>query len=135
VFSTPAYFNGTLYYCAASDQLRAIPVQQARVAAAATSVSTETFRYPGCTPAISANGTKNGIVWAQEGNNATPAVLHAYDATNLSKELYMSTANFGAGNKFAVPVVIDSKVLVVGGWGPQNGGSYGAAVAIFGLLH
>jgi len=37
---------------------------------------------------VSASGTSNGIVWAHE--NAGTAVLHAYDATNLTNELYNS---------------------------------------------
>src|SRR5207302_5167598 len=40
------------------------------------------------TPAWS-NGSPNGIVWAHE--NASPAVLHAFDAGNLAHELYNSS--------------------------------------------
>ena len=46
------------------------------------------FGYPGSTPGISANGTANAILWAVE--NSSPAVLHAYDATNLATEFYNS---------------------------------------------
>jgi hypothetical protein len=130
-FSTPGYFNQTLYYCAVSDHLRAIPVQSALLATTPKSLSPETFPYPGCTPAISANGATNGIVWVQD--NGVPAVLHAYDATNLANELYMSSANFGAGNKFATPVVIDGKVLVAGNSQQADGTYSTAVVAIFGL--
>ena len=78
---------------------------------------------------MSANGTGDAIVWAHE--NSSPAVLHAYDATNLAHELYNSNqaANgrdqFGAGNKFITPMVADGKVFV----GTTN------AVAVFGLLN
>jgi hypothetical protein len=77
---------------------------------------------------VSANGTSNGIVWAHQ--NGNPAVLHAYDASNLARELYNSSqaANgrdqFGAGNKFITPMIADGKVFV----GTQAG------VAVFGLL-
>jgi hypothetical protein len=87
------------------------------------------FTYPGTSPAISANGTSNGILWAHE--NTSPAVLHAYDAGNLANELYNSAqaANgrdqFGAGNKFITPVIADGKVFI----GTQSG------VAVFGLLN
>ena len=96
--------------------------------ASAVSQTATQFGYPGTSPVISANGTANGIVWAYE--NATPAVLHAYDATNLAHELYNSNqaANardqFGAGNKFIAPMVADGKVFVA----TTN------SVAIFGLL-
>ena len=77
---------------------------------------------------MSANGTANAIVWAYE--NATPAILHAYDATNLTRELYNSAQaaagrdQFGAGNKFIAPMVADGKVFV----GTTGG------VAVFGLI-
>ena len=69
----------------------------------------------------------NGIVWAVE--NSNPAVLRAYDATNLANELYNSNQagsrdQFGPGNKFITPVIVNGKVFV----GTQTG------VAVFGLL-
>ena len=65
---------------------------------------------------MSANSTANAIVWAHE--NSNPAVLHAYDATNLAHELYNSNQaaqgrdRFGAGNKFITPTIADGKVFV-----------------------
>ena len=61
--------------------------------------------------------------------NSNPAVLHAYDATNLANELYNSNQagardQFGPGNKFITPVIVNGKVFV----GTQTG------VAEFGLL-
>jgi outer membrane protein assembly factor BamB len=129
IWSTPAYFNGTLYYGPVSGTLRAFKMSQALFAATPTSVSARSFPYPGTAPSVSANGTSDAIVWAHE--NSNPAVLHAYDAGNLGHELYNSTqaANgrdqFGAGNKFITPVVADGKVFV----GTTNG------VAVFGQLN
>jgi len=82
---------------------------------------------------ISSNGSLNGVVWALDaGGSATsqPAVLHAYDATSLARELYNSNQaggrdQFGAGNKFITPMIANGKVFV----GTTNG------VAVFGLLH
>jgi outer membrane protein assembly factor BamB len=60
---------------------------------------------------------------------ASAGVLHAFDATNLH-ELYNSgqAANgrddFGTGNKFITPMIVNGKVYV----GTQTG------VAVFGLL-
>jgi hypothetical protein len=127
VWSMPAYFNNTVYYGAVSDNLKAFPIVNARLAATAAFQSANSFAYPGTTPAVSANGTTNGIVWSVE--NSSPAVLHAFDATNL-QELYNSNqaANgrdqFGNGNKFITPMEVNGKVFV----GTPSG------VAVFGLL-
>jgi outer membrane protein assembly factor BamB len=128
VFSMPAYFNGVIYYGAVGDTLKAFPIAQALLASAPSSQSANAFAYPGTTPSISANGTANGIVWAAE--NASPAVLHAYDASNLSHELYNSNQaangrdHFGSGNKFITPTITHGKVYV----GTTN------SVGVFGLL-
>lgn len=128
VFSTPAYFNGTVYYGDVGGTLKAFAVTGAKLSSQPTSETTTEFAYPGASPAVSANGTADGIVWAVA--NGNPAVLHAYDATDLSNELYNSTQagngrdDFGAGNKFITPTVADGMVFV----GTTNG------VAVFGLL-
>src|SRR5207247_2055955 len=91
------------------------------------SQSATSFGQPGTTPSIWANGASNGIVWAAE--NGSTAVLHAYDASDLSRELYNSNQaangrdHFGAGNKFIVPTIVNGKVYV----GTTNG------IGVFGL--
>jgi hypothetical protein len=127
VFSAPAYFNGIVYYGSVGDVLQAFTITNGKLSSTATSHSANSFPYPGTTPAISANGTSNGIVWAVENNN--PAVLHAYDPVTLN-ELYNSNQaslgrdQFGPGNKFITPTIVNGKVFV----GTPNG------VAAFGLL-
>lgn len=76
----------------------------------ATQTSQQSFQYPGCTPSISSNGNRNGIVWAYE-NGTVNAVLHAYDSGTLT-ELYNSGTLLGPGVKFAVPTVFSGKVYV-----------------------
>jgi hypothetical protein len=116
VFSMPAYFNGTLYYAGSGSTLKAFKITNAQVSATAASHSSASFSYPGSTPGISASGTTNGIVWAVE--NSSPAVLHAYDALDLSHELYNSNQaasgrdTFGAGNKFITPTIVNGHVYV-----------------------
>ncbi|MBU6421132.1 MAG: PQQ-binding-like beta-propeller repeat protein [Gammaproteobacteria bacterium] len=127
-FGMPAYFNGTVYYGAVGDSIRAFPVSNALLATSPSSQTANSFVYPGATPGISANGSANGIVWAVE--NSNPAVLYAYDAGNLAHELYDSNQagtrdQFGPGNKFITPTIANGKVYV----GTTNG------VAVFGLLH
>ena len=128
VWGSPAYFNNTVYYGAEGWTLKAFPISNAKLASSPSSQSAINFEYPGTTPTVSANGTSNGILWAVE--NSNPAVLHAYDATNLANELYNSNQaglrdQFGPGNKFITPVIVNGKVFV----GTQTG------VAEFGLLH
>jgi outer membrane protein assembly factor BamB len=128
IWSTPAWFNGTLYYGPFGNNLLAFSASAAHFALTPTSRSAATFEYPGTAPAVSANATSNGIIWAHE--NSSPAVLHAYEAGNLAHELYNSSqaANardqLGPGNKFITPTIADGKVFV----GTQTG------VAVFGLL-
>ncbi len=127
-FAMPAYFNNTLYYGAVGDSVKAFEFDNATLSTSPSSQTSNNFGYPGTTPSISASGTSNGIVWAAE--NRSTAVLHAYDATDLSQELYNSNQeasrdNFGTGNKFITPTIANGKVYV----GTTNG------VAVFGLLN
>src|SRR2546429_682866 len=126
-FAKPSYFNGTVYYGAVGDALKAFPITNAKLAVTPSSQSSNQFPYPGTTPSISANGAANGIVWAVE--NGSTAVLHAYDATNLATEIYNSNQAANgrdqfAGNKFITPIVVNGRVYV----GTPN------SVAVFGLL-
>jgi hypothetical protein len=126
IWGMPAYFNGTLYYGAVGDAIKAFKITNAKLSTGPVGQTSNTFRYPGTTPSISANGTVNGIVWAVE--NTTPSVLHAYDASNLH-ELYNSNQagsrdQLGAGNKFITPAIANGKVYV----GTTN------SVEVFGLL-
>jgi hypothetical protein len=127
IFSSPAYFNGTLYYGSVGHSIQAFPFQSAMLLAP-SSHTAQTFVYPGATPGISANVSSNGIVWAVE--NASPnAVLRAYNPANLSVEFYDSNQagsrdHFGDGNKFITPMIASARVYV----GTPNG------VGVLGLL-
>ena len=128
VWATPAYFNLSIYYGPQGGSLKAFALANAQLSSSPTSQTSTQFTYPGTFPVVSANGTSNAIVWAYE--NASPAVLHAYAASNLATELYNSNQatnerdQFGAGNKYIAPVVADGKVFVA----TTN------SVAVFGLL-
>jgi hypothetical protein len=129
VFSSPAWFNNTLYYGPSGQPLQAFSWSGGSFGGSPSSQSPSSFGYPGTTPSISANGSANGIVWAAE--NTSPAVLHAYNAANVSNELYNSNQaansrdHFGSGNKYITPTVVNGKVYV----GTTNG------VGVFGLLN
>jgi hypothetical protein len=129
-WSGPAYFNNTVFFGGVNDVLRAFTVTGGKLTTTPTSQSATSFAYPGATPAVSANGTQAGIVWAVESATNAAGVLHAYDATDLTRELYNSNQapnkrdSFGNGNKFITPVIVNGQVFV----GTQN------SVAVFGLL-
>jgi hypothetical protein len=128
VHSSPGYWNGTVYAAVANGPLMAFQLssglipQNAQVAIAA-SQSAETYTYPSPTPMVSGGA----IVWVLNNNaNGTdngsgalgPAILRAYDATNLATTLYSSaTLAADAGGeaaKFALPVVANGHVYVAG---------------------
>ncbi len=136
LFSTPAFWEGKLYVIAIGDVLKQYAVANAVLSSLPARQAGDMFGFPGATPAISSNGAANGIVWAlNTSNNGTPngtgisapAILFAYDATNLQK-LYSSPASGAgaAGNavKFTVPTVANGKVYV----GTQT------ELSVFGLL-
>jgi immunoglobulin I-set domain protein len=127
VFAKPSYFNGSVYYGAVNDAIKAFPVTNAQLATTPSSQSSHRFPYPGAAPSVSANGASNGIVWVVE--NSIPAVLHAYDASNLGNELYNSNQAANgrdqfSNNKFITPMVANGKVYV----------GTSQSVAVFGLL-
>jgi hypothetical protein len=134
-YSTPAFFANRLYYGGSNDFLKSFQFSGGQFSTTPVSQTSMIFPYPGATPSISSNGLSNGIVWvlvnAPHSTPPGPAVLRAFDSTDLSKELYDSNQapnkrdNFGNGNKFIVPTIANGKVYV----GTPKG------VAVFGLLH
>ncbi len=119
VWGMPAYFNGSIYTGGSGDYLKAFSVGNGHIYRL-TSQSPTGYGYPGPTPSVSANGTTNSIVWAIDTSSYSSggnSVLHAYDATNLSSELYNSNQAgardaMGGATKFTVPTVVNGKVYV-----------------------
>jgi hypothetical protein len=117
MWCTPAWFNGAFYYIASGDRVKSFSLANGVINP--TPLSQGSTTIGSSTPSISANGTANAIVWAMQ--PSTPAVLHAYNATNLAVELYNSSQNstrdgLGSPVKFVVPTVANGKVYV----GSQN---------------
>ena len=120
IFSTPAYYHGMVYLNGVDDVLRQYKIVDGKVVGPIAVGSTK-FGYSGATPSVSADGSRNAIVWTVQnaGTRGTPKppVLHAYDATNISHELYNSAQagprdQAGTYNKFAVPTISNGKVYV-----------------------
>jgi hypothetical protein len=139
IWGSPAYWNGTLYIVPEGSPIRAYSFNagnSGKLSTSTTSKSAQSFAFAAPTPAISANGTSNGILWVLDGSayNSTCSSasvcmgLSAYDATNLAKLLYNSSQSAngspGAAVKYAAPVIVNGKVYI----GTQSG------LSVYGLL-
>jgi hypothetical protein len=133
IYSCPAYFNQRLYSCGEDGPLRAFSLGGGSISTNSVGQSLQTFGFPGGSPAVSASGTSNGIVWlirASGFSKGASAVLFAYDASDVSRMLYRSDAQgnrdlLGLAQKFAVPTIADGKVFV----------GTGSGLSVFGLLN
>ena len=127
MWAMPAYWNSTLYFWGAGDNLKSIPLVNGLPDFTHITANSPAIQFPGATPSISSNGNTVGsaILWAIDSSNygspgpgPGPAVLHAFDATNISKELWNSTQakhnRDRAGNavKFSVPTIVNGKVYI-----------------------
>jgi outer membrane protein assembly factor BamB len=117
VHVSPAYWRDAtsewVYVSPVEGPIQAFPLLHGRLTAAPSSQTPTVFGYPGATPVISSNGDSDGIVWALENYSG---VLHAFAASNLSRELYNArqapdgrdTAEHGV--QFYAPLVANGKV-------------------------
>ncbi len=106
LFGIPVYFNHTVYFSAAHDQVKAFALKNGLLSTRPVSISNAEFAELGTVPSISANGASNGILWTID-----PAgQLHAYDAADLSDQLYQGRV--GTYVKFSTPTIANGKVYV-----------------------
>jgi uncharacterized protein (TIGR03437 family) len=99
------------------------------------SMASALVRYGRIGMTISANGDRNdsGVLWETTGDYndpSAPGTLHAFDASNLTNELWNSDMNpgrdgMGAVAKFVSPTVVNGKVYVP---------TFSNAVVVYGLL-
>ncbi len=129
-YMTPAFFNNTLYYIGWGDTVRAFTMSGGMISATPKQSPTSYGDRGGSSPA-SRRMNQQCDLWAIQADgysSSSPAILRAYDATNVAHELYNSSQNVSRDNpggavKFTVPTVANGKVYV--------GAEY--AVSIFGL--
>jgi hypothetical protein len=130
-WSPPAYWNKLLYFQASSAAMAEFSVSNAAINQSAVATAPVSFGSLNGSPVISANGANNGIAWVlnnNSGNSGSPGALYAYNALNISQELWNSTLmgtrdSAGPGVKMTTPTVAGGKVYV--------GGQY--TVSVFGL--
>jgi len=119
LWGTPAYWNNSVYFWGTNDAIRDYTFGGGLISQSPASSGNVFVGFPGPTASISASGTTNAIVWAIDATNfgaPGPAVLHAFDATNVANELYNSNQiasdQAGAGVKFSVPMIANGKVYI-----------------------
>jgi hypothetical protein len=136
---SPANGGPLLYDWGTNDWVKAYAFGGTTFASTPSSQGSGTQIYPGGILAISANGATpgSGVLWATVAasgnvyNDPTdPGVLHAYDAGDVSTELWNSTMNsardnFGSFAKFVPPLVANGKVYVA---------TFSNQVAVYGLF-
>ena len=138
LWGSPTYWNGTMYF-GETDETANLKYLKAfsfgltgpnflSTSPTSTTANTYAYTYPGATTSVSTDGNANAIVWAIDSSAfgttegiiraAGPAILHAFDANDLAKELWNSSQAPGnrdtAGNsvKFTVPTVANGKVYI-----------------------
>jgi hypothetical protein len=117
VHVSPAYWSDRasewVYVSSVEGPLQAFPLSRGRLSPISSSQTSTVFGYPGATPVISSHGNADGIVWALENSSG---ILHAYDATNLSNELYNARQGPDGrdaaerGVQFYAPMVANGRV-------------------------
>jgi hypothetical protein len=136
ILSTPIFWNNAVYAAAGNGKLKAFPITGGVLASSPLPAqSPEMFGPQGATPVVSSKGTNNALIWLIDSSGAlatpnTPAILRAYDPSNLSNEIYNSGMlplrdAAGLAVKFTVPTVANAKVYV----GTQT------ELDVYGLLH
>jgi hypothetical protein len=135
-----AWWHNTLYVISVFDSVKAFSFDPATGLLASTPMSqtAQAFLYPPPFLSISSHGDSDAIVWAldtgtyvhRSNSTGQPAVLRAFDARDLNRELYNSNQNFsrdkaGKAVKFTVPSVVNGKVYA----GTQS------ELTVYGLLH
>ncbi len=115
----PAYWQGQVFYVGSAGFPMQFSLQGGLISTLPIAQSNKLFGYPGGAPVVSANGNRNGIVWALQVDRyfkSSPAILRAFDAANISRELYNSSNatrdTAGPAVKFIVPTVANGKVYV-----------------------
>jgi uncharacterized repeat protein (TIGR03806 family) len=118
---TPAFFNNALYIIDSNSRIGAYTISNGLFRTTPIETPDTYDNKGGATACISANGTSNAIAWAIYNSGgqspATPCVLRAYNATNLTQKLYasdqISTRDAaGAAVKFTTPTIANGKVYV-----------------------
>jgi uncharacterized repeat protein (TIGR03806 family) len=119
--TTPAFFDNRLYIFDSNGRIGAYTIANALFNTTPVETPDGYDNKGGATVCISANGISNAIAWALYNSGAdsptTPCILRAYNAANITQELYASdqiASRDSAGDavKFTAPTIANGKVYV-----------------------
>lgn len=118
VFTTPIFWNNTLYYGVVNQPLMAFAFDPTSQSFNTTPVSqtSMSMSFPGMSPSLSSNDGSDAILWAYI-SSGQYGELRAFDPTDLSTELWDSEMSpdrdrVAGSARFGVPTVADGQVFV-----------------------
>ena len=121
IYAAAAYWNGHVYILPSGENLWDFALEGGHLNTDTAKRGSQRFANAGSNPTISADGTRNGIVWLIESKTWNggdkPAILHAYDAADVSHEIYNTEQNssrdrVGLTLRFTIPTVVEGRVYV-----------------------
>jgi hypothetical protein len=119
IYGAAAYWNHNVYVLSDGDAVREYGMSHGTLTFKAA--SSFSLRDHAATPAISANGNRDGIVWVVSSKGwdspDRTAVLHAADASDPGHELYNSEMNAGRDRaglalRFNIPTIANGHVYI-----------------------
>jgi len=119
-YGAASYWKNNVYFTDRSNITRQFALLNGLLKEKA---ATTPMPSPAATPIVSANGNTDAILWVastkewDETQIDRPAILHAYDATDISHELYNSEQNSARDRghntvRFAIPTIADGRVFL-----------------------
>jgi hypothetical protein len=131
LYGNVSYWNNNVYAAVSSGALNQFQFAGSALGSTPFKKSATIYGMRGGNTVVSSNGTQNAIVWAYN-KNATEGrgELHAYDANDVSHELWNSGMNagrdqMGSGYGFGTPVIYDGRAFAASG----------VKVTLYGLLN
>ncbi len=120
LYGNVSYWNGFVYAAPSNMAMQQYQFVGSSFNSTPVAQTPTAYGWRGGNSVVSANGTTNGIVWGYEKTAPAPTgtgqgILHAYDATLISNELWNSNATageqLGQGIGFSTPVVANGHVI------------------------
>jgi hypothetical protein len=120
LYGNVSYWNGFVYAAPSNMAIQQYQFVGSSFNPTPVAHGATAFGWRGGNTVVSANGNNNGIVWAYEKTAPPPVgtsqgILHAYDATSISNELWNSNTTpgdqLGQGIGFSTPVVANGHVI------------------------